>query len=93
MYTRSHNVNKKSSSAENSPPKKRLKLDFNKHDYPAIPPLADDETSRQRNLELLKEESKKPKLCNESIRCLMVRTYGTRRLAILNGEWDFPILK
>ena len=48
-------MNKKSSDA--SPPKK-LKIDIKKHEYPAIPPAADDEVSNERNLELLKEESK-----------------------------------
>ena len=90
-------MNKKSSDA--SPPKK-LKIDIKKHDYPAIPPAADDEVSNERNLELLKEECKKSKLCSESIKSLMARTY-TLRSAVLNGDYpntlsildDFPMLK
>ena len=100
MYTRSHNINKKKPDA--SPPKKKLKLeDTRKHEYPSIPASADDETSKRRNIELLKEECKKSNLCKESIKGLMARTYATRRLAILNSEYsttsvimkDFPILK
>lgn len=100
MYTRSQNVNKKSQ--DTSPPKKKLKLeDSRKHEYLSIPTLANDETSNHRNLELLKGECKKPKLCKDSIKELMACTYGTRRLAILNSKYpttsmimeDFPILK
>lgn len=92
-------MNKKSSDA--SPLKKKFKIDIKKHDYPAIPPAADDEVSNERNLELLKEECKKSKLCSESIKSLMARTY-TLRSAVLNEDYpntlisileDFPMLK
>ena len=48
---RLHNVNKKTS--DGSPPKKKLKSDTTKHNYPAIPIAADDDVSNERNLELL----------------------------------------
>ena len=95
-------MNKKTPSDDVSPPKKKIKLqDSRKHEYPSIPTLADDETSNERNLELLKTECKKAKLCKDSIKELMARTYGTRRLALLNSEYpttsmimeEFPILK
>ena len=52
-----------------------------KHKYPEIPLSADDDVSMERNLQLLKEESLKPKPCHESIKTLMALTHAARRAA------------
>ena len=75
--------------------RKRLAL------YPEIPLSADDDVSVERNLQLLKEESSKPKPCHESIKTLMARTHAARRVALLDSQYstvssfiqEYPVLK
>lgn len=74
---------------------------MNKHKYPEIPLLADDDVSMKRNLELLKEESLNSNPSHENLKTLMVRTYNARRAALLDSQYptvfsfikEFPVLK
>ena len=71
-----------------------------KHYYPSIP-HCEDETSNERNLELLKDENAKPKPSQENLKTLMCRTFQIRRTDILNSKYpnslailaEFPALK
>ena len=71
-----------------------------KHYYPNIP-HCEDETSNQRNLELLKEENIKSKPSHEVMKTLMCRTFSMRRSDVLNSKYpnslailgEFPALK
>ena len=56
-----------------------------KHQYPVIPPSADDELSNETNLRLLKEEWDRQK--DESkVKTLFIRTHAIRRAEIVNEE-------
>ena len=69
--------------------RKKCKVDcVRKHKYPEIPPSADDDVSCQRNIELLKAESQKPKPSHETIKTLMVHTYAAQRIALLDSEYS-----
>lgn len=59
-----------------------------KHKYPEIPLSGDDDVSTKRNLQLLKEESLKPKPSHESIKTLMVCTHSVRRAALLDSQYS-----
>ena len=98
IYYRTQNTNKPSHS---EPAMKVAKTDVKmRHYYPDIP-HCEDETSNQRNLELLKEENTKPKPSQEVMKALMGRTFSKRRSDILNLKYpnslailaEFPALK
>lgn len=103
IYTRSQNVNRKPSDDDDAgPSKKKSKLDsLQKHDYPPIPPYANDEISNERNMHLLKEERGRTKQVTESIKELFIRTHAVQRSLILSAEYTsacsvlqkFPMLK
>ena len=87
IYTRTQNVNRPKETDDSSPPKKKQKLNLQKHQYPAIPPSADDELSCKTNLELLQGEWEKPKNGDPlKVKNLFIRTHTLRRAEVLNDE-------
>ena len=85
IYSRTQNVNRPTPDDSN-PPKKRHKLNsMQKHQYPVIPPSADDELSNETNLRLLKEEWDRQKDPSK-VKTLFIRTHAIRRAEIVNEE-------
>jgi hypothetical protein len=86
LYTRAQNVNRKDEINSVAPVSKKTKhSDMAKHSYPIIPPSADDHVSNQRNIQLLLDETLKPKPRLEVLKELLVRTYPYRREKTLAG--------
>ena len=77
----------------NRPPKgstasapKRVKLqNSDKHSYPSLPDTVEDEISYERSVSALKEQLKKQKPHNPTIKDLMKRSFNRRRMAILDN--------
>ena len=96
IYTRTQNVNRPKETDDSSPPKKKQKLNIQKHQYPVIPPSADDEVSCKTNLEL-EGEWEKPKNGDPlKVKNLFIRIHAIRRAEVLNAQsmlQKYPMLK
>ena len=72
-------------------PAKRQKLDNSKHDYPSMAIEIEDDTTHKRNYDVLKQEVAKTNPKTDILMDMMKRTFGRRRLWILESE--HPVLK
>ena len=104
IYNRTQNLNRPGSSSMNedqpSPSKRRKFTNQEKHAYPPLPPLSEDQESFARNQKLLMNEIGKPKANVQILKNLMFRTYE-RRTEWIRSECptlttileEYPLLK
>ena len=73
-------------SPDNHAPAKRQKVDKSNHEYPSTLVEIEDDTTHKRNYDALILEGVKPSPKADVLMDLMKRTFGRRRLWILESE-------
>lgn len=73
-------------SPDSDAPSKRQKIDKSNHEYPSTLIEIEDDTAHKRNYDALMLEAAKPNPKADVLMDLMKRTFGRRRLWILESE-------